>query len=183
MPDIKAALSGAGFTVTPLAAAGEGMPKPFPGHLEARLKEDATANKHVAAILTNVMHADLRSARAAQLAYQREGESILIPVTTQAERRIVDQLTDNLVRQERAALLEIVEQWARVYEVPDAEVYQLTQLVTRVRGPVTSDIVDNTATGQYEEEADGECGDFLPFRGTTAQRRRKFPSSELALAE
>jgi len=180
--DVAAAVSGAGFTVTPLATEGEGVPKAFPGYLEARLKEDANADAQVRQILKETAHVDLRSTRAAQLAYSRPGDSILVPATSNPERHIIDQLVDNLLRQERAAVIGIIREWATVYEVTADAVYQLKKLILRVRGEADREIVDNTATGHYTAEPDGEDGDFLPFRGTMAKRAWK-PATELALAE
>lgn len=180
--DVKAAVSGAGFTVTPLAAGGEGMPKPIPGYIETRLKEDANADTQVRLILKETAHKDLRSTRAALLAYDRPHENIIVAKTSNPERHIVDQLVENCVRRERAAIEEIITEWARVYEIDPAVTYQLKQLMLRVRGEATRDIIDNTATGHYEGPDDGyaETGDFIPFRPSTEQKR---PRTELSLAE
>jgi hypothetical protein len=182
--DVVASVTGAGFTVKPMLG-GEEIPPPFPGHIVERLKEDAHADQQVVLILQNTAFRDLRAARAAQLAYGRQ-ETTLIPATTNAERRIVEQLVTNVQRRERAAFVEIVNEWSRHYTVeagvPVPNIRELKQLLLQARGDADREIVDNTAVGHFTAEPDGEDGDFTPFRPTTAQRAWK-PMTELALAE
>lgn len=194
--DVLSSVTGAGFTVTPLAAAGEGMSAPFPQLIEDRLKQDAHADRQVVQILQGTAFRDMRAARAAQLAYDKE-MTVLVSATTLAERRVIDQLVENVQRRERAAMVEIINEWSRHYSVGvvsaserdqrHQEVYQLKQLLLRVRGEADREITDNTAVGQFETVPDvygedDEKGDFVPFRPSVAQKAWK-PMTELALAE
>ena len=137
------------------------VPPVIPGHVEARLKEDASADQKVGTILKGSALTDLRAARAAQFAYSGKG-NVVIMATTPAEERILDQLADNLLRCERAAILDLIVQWGRALDVDEPKIFALRQLLQRVRGRADRDIKDQLAVGQYVDE-----DDFLPFRATS----------------
>lgn len=182
--DPKAATGGVGKS--PLGSPQTEVPSPIPGHVEQSLKSDAAADEKSLSLLIELAFDDMRAARAATYAYARVG--VTVQPTTQAERRVLVQLASNLLRRERAAVIEIIHAWARTYSdrVPQDLIFVLQQLVKRVRGAADRTIVDNTAVGHYEkEDKDGYDGDFVPFRKdiSHAYPETAEVSTELYLAE